>query len=293
MSREPGGAGNPARAQGSRAALMRAAGSLVVAIVAGAVFLYGYWSGRGTAFLGICLALSLGGVGIGLVFWAHGLMPDEEISEDRGTLSSTEAEIETFRESLLVGEHKIGRRHLLGWMLGAAISLLALGSVSFIRSLGRSPLPVLFQTVWRNGTRVVTADGKPVGADTVTEGTVLTVYPEGDVNPTAAQTLLLRVDPAKLRLPAGRSGWTPGGLIAFSKICTHAGCPVAQYEKSDQVLLCPCHQSAFDVLRGAAVLGGPAGRALPQLPLVIDSEGFVRAGGDFSQAPGPEFWSKS
>ena len=272
--------------------MIKAVSSLVVSIAAAAAYLVFYWNDMGTAALGVALALALTGAGAGLVFWAHDLMPDEEISEDRGSLASTEEEIETFLESFTTGEKKIARRKVLGWMIGSAAGLLGLGSISLIRSLGRSPLPVLFQTVWRPGTRLVTPDGNPVPA-TIEQGTMMTVFPEGNVNATASQTILIRVDESKLRLPPGRSSWAPGGFLAFSKICTHAGCPVAQYEKTVNILLCPCHQSAFDVLRGAAVVGGPAGRPLPQLPLYVDSDGFLRARGDFSQHPGPEFWNRS
>lgn len=276
-----------------RGPLLRAVSAFVISIAAAGAFLVFYWSDRGTAWLGGSLALAFAGVGAGMVFWAHGMMPDEEISEDRGDLPSSEEEIESFRESLAVGENKIARRRLLGWLLGIAAGLLVLGPVSLIRSLGKSPLPVLFQTVWQNGMMLVTPDGKPVSAADMPVGAVMTVFPAGQVNATASQTLLLRVDQAALKLPPERSGWAPGGFLAFSKICTHAGCPVAQFEKSINVLLCPCHQSAFDVLRGAVVVGGPAGRPLPQLPLKIGRDGILRAGGDFSGTPGPEFWNKA
>jgi ubiquinol-cytochrome c reductase iron-sulfur subunit len=105
-----------------------------------------------------------------------------------------------------------------------------------------------------------------------------------------SQALLIRVDPALLRLPAGRSGWAPRGYIAFSKFCTHAGCPVGLYRASTHKLLCPCHQSTFDVLEGARPVFGPTTRALPQLPLDVDAEGYLRAKGDFSAPVGPGFW---
>jgi ubiquinol-cytochrome c reductase iron-sulfur subunit len=101
----------------------------------------------------------------------------------------------------------------------------------------------------------------------------------------------VRVPEDALDLPRGRGGWAPDGLVAYSKVCTHAGCPVGLYEPTDQTLLCPCHQSAFDVLTGAPPVVGPAARPLPQLPIAIDDEGFVVAQSDFHEPVGPSFWT--
>jgi ubiquinol-cytochrome c reductase iron-sulfur subunit len=84
----------------------------------------------------------------------------------------------------------------------------------------------------------------------------------------------------------------PEGLIAVSKVCTHAGCPVGLYQATTHQLLCPCHQSAFDVLDGAKPVFGPAAAPLPQLPLEIDADGHVRSRGDFVAPIGPAWWSR-
>jgi ubiquinol-cytochrome c reductase iron-sulfur subunit len=294
MDREEGtrlsdGSGN--QGQGARRrALILAIASFLVALAAAGAFLVFYWTDRGTAALGASLALALAGLGAGLVIWAHGLMPDEEVSGEREPLPSSDQERQAFQEDFTMGENRIGRRKVLGWMAGGVAGLLTLGSLSLLRSLGKSPLPVLFETNWRNGVRLMTFDGEPVPAS-LEHGTVLTVFPEGSIGATASQTLLLRIDEKKLDLPAGRDGWTPKGFIAFSKICTHAGCPVAQFEDAENLLLCPCHQSTFDILRGAEPIGGPASRPLAQLPLFVDEQGYLRAQGDFSHPPGPGFWS--
>ena len=89
----------------------------------------------------------------------------------------------------------------------------------------------------------------------------------------------------------GRESWSPENFVAYSRVCTHAGCPVAEYIDVDQMLVCPCHQSAFDVLHGAQVVGGPAARPLPQLPLAIDEDGFLYAQSDFTETVGPGFWN--
>ncbi len=110
--------------------------------------------------------------------------------------------------------------------------------------------------------------------------------------------VLVRVDPATLRLPSGRAGWAPQGILAYSKICTHAACAISLYrsplspstQARGPALVCPCHYSTFDVLDGGSVEFGPAGRPLPQLPLTIDTRGELRANGPLSGSVGPSWW---
>ena len=82
------------------------------------------------------------------------------------------------------------------------------------------------------------------------------------------------------------------GIIAFSKICSHMGCAVALYEQQTKHLLCPCHQSTFDVTRAAKVIFGPAARPLPQLDITVDGEGYLVARNPFSEPVGPSFWER-
>jgi ubiquinol-cytochrome c reductase iron-sulfur subunit len=117
------------------------------------------------------------------------------------------------------------------------------------------------------------------------------VLPEGEVGHADSQTLIIRVRPEDLQLAADRRDWAPDGVVAYSKICTHAGCPVGLYRAQAHELLCPCHQSTFDVLRGAVPVFGPAARPLPQLPLEVDDEGYLVARGDFPEPVGPSFWN--
>jgi ubiquinol-cytochrome c reductase iron-sulfur subunit len=107
----------------------------------------------------------------------------------------------------------------------------------------------------------------------------------------------VRLEPRELRLPAGRESWAPEGILAFSKICTHAGCAISLYREPKfppveprRALVCPCHYSTFDPATGAEVIFGPAGRPLPQLPLMIDGRRRLRAAGNFSGPVGPA-WS--
>ncbi len=120
---------------------------------------------------------------------------------------------------------------------------------------------------------------------------MVTVFPDGFPDSADGQAVLIRVDPGLLQLPAARAADAPQGLIAYSKVCTHAGCPVGLYETQHHTLLCPCHQSAFDVLNGAQPVAGPAARALPQLPIAIDGDGYLVATGDFTGSVGPAYWN--
>jgi ubiquinol-cytochrome c reductase iron-sulfur subunit len=124
------------------------------------------------------------------------------------------------------------------------------------------------------------------------QGAVLTVFPEGNVTDYNSQTLLIRVDPAGLRARPGRQDWSPQGHVAYSKICTHVGCPVGLYRETTHDLLCPCHQSTFDVLDGARPVSGPATRSLPQLPLAVDEAGYLIAQRDYTEPVGPGFWDR-
>jgi len=131
-----------------------------------------------------------------------------------------------------------------------------------------------------------------VRVDELDEGGVLTVFPEGDQSPGDAQVILLRLDPGDLHLADDRVSWAPEGNVAYSKLCTHAGCPVGLFEAETRQLLCPCHQSVFAADEGARVLFGPAPRSLPQLPLDVDEEGYLVARGDFPEPVGPGYWER-
>ena len=127
------------------------------------------------------------------------------------------------------------------------------------------------------------SSGAPVAATNLPVGGVLTVFPEGHTGAADSQTILVRVDLSTFQPLPGRESWSPDGYLAYSKICTHAGCPVGLYEQSSNSLFCPCHQSVFDVLEGAKPIGGPATRPLPQLPLEVGTDGFLRAQDDYSE----------
>jgi ubiquinol-cytochrome c reductase iron-sulfur subunit len=233
--------------------------------------------------------VALGGFGAALILWDRGLLPDEQIEESR-LLPSPKEEREAAQAYLEEGSEEIGRRRFLARLLGAAAAALGLAAVFPIRSLGRAPGLTLFRTSWRPGSVVVDESGAAVAADQLSVGSVITVFPQGHEGSPDSQAVLIRVEEGALQLAPERAAGAPGGLVAYSKVCTHAGCPVGLYQTDTQQLLCPCHQSTFDVLRGARPVFGPAARPLPQLPIEIGPDGLLRATGDFTEPVGPGFW---
>jgi ubiquinol-cytochrome c reductase iron-sulfur subunit len=266
--------------------------AFVVSIVAGLALAVVYWVGGQPQLEGVLLALCLGGIGVGMVMWAKRFLPGGPEVEDRGRLGSTEAEIDAFRDDFQSGEHSLERRGLLVKLLVAAGGALGLAAIFPIRSLGPRPGPFLTNSPFQKGTRLVREDGTPVKADDVEVDGVITVFPEGEVTQEFAQTLLIRLQPGRNQPVSGREGWTPRDLAAYSKICTHVGCPVGLYEAQLGELLCPCHQSTFAVYEGCRPIFGPAATPLPQLPLAVDDAGFVFADGPFSGPIGPGFWDQ-
>ena len=238
---------------------------------------------------GLFLGLALGGLGLGVLVWATRLLHEAETTEERPPLASSDAAVEGAADT--IDDEAVTRRSLLVRMLLGASGALGAALAIPALSLGPRPGQSLFRTQWLPGKRLVDADGNPLRPDMIRPGAVQTVFPEGDVGAADAQTLLLRVDPSDLQLPEGREDWAPEGVLGYSKICTHAGCPVGLYRAQSHELLCPCHQSTFDVLRGAEPTFGPADRPLPQLPIDIDEEGYLVATGDFSAPVGPGFWN--
>jgi ubiquinol-cytochrome c reductase iron-sulfur subunit len=266
------------------------ASCFVLSIASGVSVLVVYAAGGQTQLEGALLGLALGGVGAGLIVWGGDVLPHREVTEPRH-LQSSQAERERMEATLREGEEQIGRRTALVRLLLAAGGALGLAALFPIRSLGPSPGDTLVRTPWRSGTRLVTEGGDPLNANDLTVDSFVSVFPEGFVGSADGQAVLVRVDPAQLRLPPALVAGAPQGFVAYSKVCTHAGCPVGLYLAATHQLRCPCHQSTFDVLNGAEPVYGPAPRPLPQLPLTIDPDGTIRATGDFSAPVGASFWS--
>jgi ubiquinol-cytochrome c reductase iron-sulfur subunit len=275
--------------------LASTAGAIGLAVV--------YWRGGQPQLEGLFLALALGGLGLGFVLWSRRFMPHEPVVEARHPIASTEEEVDRFRQEYEQGEVILTRRKLLVRSAGLAVVALGAALLAPLRSLGPRPGKGLKDTAFRDGVYVVTADNQRVRAEDVNTNGVLTVFPEVEVDPEhpeAAPRPALQADsPTLLIRPSG----TPrpqrdmddgivDGLVAYSKLCTHVGCPVGLYQADSHLLLCPCHQSTFDVLDGANPVFGPATRPLPQLPIGVDDEGYVVARGDFNAPPGAGFWDR-
>lgn len=247
--------------------------------------------------LGVCIAGSLVAIAAALVVVARRLVVTEEIEEDYPQANPDEQQ----QVAQLIGESasRITRRRLLIGAAGVAGGALGLAGLTPVLSLG--PLwdtDPLAQSPWYRGRRLVDAEGKPMLAADVEEETFYSAFPQG-ANPEelASPLVLVRMRPSELRLPPGRANWAPFGILAYSRICTHAGCAIALYRKPrfpvvepKPALVCPCHYSTFDPATGATVIFGPAGRPLPQLPLMIDSGGYLAAAGDYSGRVGPAWW---
>ena len=192
---------------------------------------------------------------------------------------------EAAEEARISDVEPVARRSFLTRALAAAVGVVGLSLGALVPSLGPSPGDTLRRTLWARGTRLVTGDGQPVRPGDVEAGGIASIWPENGINHERSSVLLVRLQqPAK---PPTNLGWLVEDLVAYSKVCTHAGCPVALYRERDNALFCPCHQSTFDPGRGAIPTFGPAARALPQLPLGVDDEGYLVALGDFQAQVGP------
>jgi len=238
---------------------------------------------------GLLLGLALGGLGIGITLWAFYFLDEPDQVEERKPLASPIEERVAAQEA--AGAGHLSRRKMLMRLTGSALGTLAAALAVPSLSLGPLPGSDLFRTRWTRGARLVGGTGRPLRPQEVPFEGVVTVFPEGHVGDPDSQAQLLRIEPDLLDLPGGRERWTVAGCIAYSKLCTHAGCPVGLYRAQAHELLCPCHQSTFNVLRGAEPVFGPAARPLPQLPLGLDDGGYLVALGDFSAPVGAGFWN--
>ncbi|MBK9560044.1 MAG: ubiquinol-cytochrome c reductase iron-sulfur subunit [Candidatus Microthrix sp.] len=263
-----------------------------MAIVASIALAWVYAIGGQPQAEGIFLALALAGIGIGLVSWAHRFLPAEEVEEYREPLASPPEELEALEDDLELAEEDVGRRKILVRMLGGVAAAFGVAVLFPLRSLGPRPGQGLTTTPMAKGVRLVTPEGQPVKPGDIATSGVLTVMPEGHLDDANSPTLLIRLTAEQLGPQTSREGYGLGTLVAFSKICTHAGCPVGLFESNQGLLFCPCHQSTFDVTKGCKVIFGPAPRDLPQLPIGMDDEGYLVAEGDFERPVGPGFWTQ-
>jgi ubiquinol-cytochrome c reductase iron-sulfur subunit len=242
---------------------------------------------------GVLLFVTLGGIGFGIAAWGKYLMPNGPFEQAREPMTSTAVERESAMESIERGTEELGRRRFLRRLLVGSFGALGVALLFPIKSLGPNPDGELQHTSWFKGSRLLDTNGNAVRPGDVAVGGVVTVFPESAVGDANSQTLLIHVADTPVVTRPGRETWSPMGYLAFSKVCTHAGCPVGLYEHRTEQLLCPCHQSLFDVPRGALPVFGPAPRSLPQLPLALSTDGYLIAQSDYLEPIGPTFWSRS
>jgi len=247
--------------------------------------------------LGGTFAASLLAMGAGFVLWAKKLLPHDKMVQERHDFFSPEEEeiatedtfLKGFREMGL-GSRKVLRRSLLG-----AAALLPLPAVILLRDLGPLPHSSLRHTAWGKGVKLVDVESKlPIKIGDMEIGSIATVMPDGHTDPdenALSPTILIRFAPGEIRSKK-EAAWGYKDHVAYSKICSHAGCPISLYEQQTHHLLCPCHQSTFDMADDANVIFGPAARRLPQLRITVDSDGYFVAEGDYSQPVGPSFWER-
>ncbi len=281
----------------------RAEGIIALILVVAIVFIVGFgvaytqnwnpWILGGTVGLGLFL------LGFGLTAWGKYLMPQGPFVEERHVLASSPEDRNSMAAALVERSTVVvKRRKLLGGLFAVGAGIFGIVALfPLVRSLGPLPGTSLDRSDWRKGRLLVDSTGRSVTKDTLVVGGIMTVYPAGlqntDSGQAVDQTVLIRVQDSDLVTAKGRETWAPAGYVAYSKVCTHLGCPVGLYEQELELLVCPCHQSMFNVRNGAIPQFGPAPRPLPQLPLYFDDDGTLKAQSGFDQAVGPGFYERT
>ena len=252
--------------------------------------------------LGMTLGSALFCIGAGAVHWARTLMSDVELVDERHAIEATpevKAKVmEDFRQG--AKESDLGRRKLIRNTMFGALALFPLSGVVLLRDLGPLPEDKLRHTMWRKGLQLVNMNtNEPLRPSDVAVGSLTFAKPEGleeddhgfQTEIAKAALMIVRIQPDDIK-DKRELEWSHEGIVAYSKICTHVGCPVSLYEQQTHHVLCPCHQSTFDLSDGARVIFGPAGHALPQLRIGVNDEGYLEALSDFEEPVGPSFWER-
>jgi ubiquinol-cytochrome c reductase iron-sulfur subunit len=270
--------------------------------------------------LGLSLAGALLFIGIGVIQWARKLMADIEIVEYRHPAGSSDDDRTETITALNQGieESGIGRRPLVRNSLLGALGLVGVTAIVPLWDLGPSNAKVtreqpypgagIEHTLWEPGMRVVRdVVGTPIRPGDLQIGDLVNAEPEAlfnggpdgeplegvalQVGKSKGAVVVVRMEPDDI-VSDKTANWSIDGIVCYSKICTHVGCPISLYERTTHHLLCPCHQSTFDLADSAKVVFGPAARPLPQLPLMVDDEGYLVAQADFDEPVGPSFWER-
>ena len=254
--------------------------------------------------IGLFFGLAILLIGVGAIHWAKKLMPDVEVIQERHALTSNDTEREAVASSFQRGKEESGfaERKLIRRTLLGAMALFPIPLIVMLRDLGPMPGTRLRETIWDKGIHLVTdvtynkikASDIPIGGlvNAVPENLLKIEEEDGNLNERGkASIILVRMDPAEIVSQQGEA-WDYQGILAFSKICTHVGCPISLYQQRTHHLLCPCHQSTFDLSNSGNVVFGPAARRMPQLAITVDSEGYLIAQSGFKEPIGPSFWER-
>ena len=250
-----------------------------------------------TQLLGLAMGVTLALLAAAAIIAGKLVVPQETSVEPRGQLLDEPEAVQVI-EIIQAGGEGISRRGLLIGTGGLAGVALVTAAAAPLASLG-PPAHALHASPWRRGVRLIDEEGQVYSADEIEIGSFYTALPEGESPELFGSGLLvIRLPEQMIHLPAARRTWTPQGIMGFSKICPHAGCAISLYRyptyaptSTDQpAFTCPCHYSTFTPADGGKVIFGPAGRELPQLPLMIDADGNLRAAGVFDEDIGPSWW---
>lgn len=254
--------------------------------------------------LGISFGLAILLIGIGAIHWAKKLMPDVELVQERKPMKPNDEVQEEALDAFRVGaqESGIGSRKLIRRTLLGALALFPLPFVVMLRDLGPAPKGELRKTAWEEGLHIVTdITYQKIRPEDIPVGNLISAMPENILEIQEEQQnlnergksaiLLVRMRPEDIKSQQGPD-WDYQGIVAYSKICTHVGCPIALYEQRTHNLLCPCHQSTFDLSDSGQPIFGPAARRLPQLAITVDEEGYLIARQGFQEPVGPSFWER-
>ncbi|GAA2342881.1 cytochrome bc1 complex Rieske iron-sulfur subunit [Streptomyces caniferus] len=251
--------------------------------------------------LGLTLGAALFCIGAGAVHWARTLMSDEEVADDRHPIEAAPEVKAKVMADFAAGakESQLGRRKLIRNTMFGALALVPLSGVVLLRDLGPLPGTKLRTTNWKRGVRLVNqSTNLPLRPEDIAVGSLTFAKPEGleeDDEEFAEKIakdalMLVRIQPQDIK-DKHELSWSHEGIVAYSKICTHVGCPISLYEQQTHHVLCPCHQSTFDLSDGGRVIFGPAGHALPQLH-ITEKDGFLEAASGFEEPVGPSFWER-
>ncbi|MEU9008338.1 Rieske 2Fe-2S domain-containing protein [Streptomyces sp. NPDC048479] len=252
--------------------------------------------------LGITLGVALFSIGAGAVHWARTLMSDVEVADERHPIAAEPEVKAKVMADFAAGaeESGFGRRKLIRNTMFGALALVPLSGLMLLRDLGPLPEQKLRKTMWAKGKQLINVNThEPLRPEDVAVGSLTFAMPEGleedaeDFQKQIAKAALMivRIQPDEIK-DKRELEWSHDGIVAFSKICTHVGCPISLYEQQTHHVLCPCHQSTFDLSDGARVIFGPAGHALPQLRIGVNDDGNLEALGDFDEPVGPSFWER-